>query len=139
PERPLPQRHPPPVAAGTFRVAESPPAPAPRPGPIRPAKKPAAAPDIATLPPLTTHDPPVWLRHLHWLLVLFLIPLAFSLLQKGDDEDVLRRLIETIDEAPPDAQARAEQALADAVEGKGSLDRVFEALPEHKIKGAFLP
>ena len=96
-------------------------------------------PESATLPPLTTHDPPVWLRHLHWLLVLFLIPLAFSLLQKGDDEDVVRRLIETIDEAPPDAHARAIQALEEMDKGHGSFDQVLEALPDQKLRGAYLP
>jgi RsiW-degrading membrane proteinase PrsW (M82 family) len=92
-----------------------------------------------SLPPLTTNDPPVWLRHLHWLLVLFLIPLAVSLLQKCDEQDVVNRLIDTIDQAPPDARAHAGRAIADLNDGKGSLEAVFAALPDHKLRGAWLP
>src|SRR5438270_8554486 len=34
-------------------------------GPSAPLRR---KPIVATLPPLTTNDPPLWLRHLHWLL-----------------------------------------------------------------------
>ena len=36
---------------------------------------------VAELPPLSAEAPPPWLRHLHWLLALALLPLAFTLLQ----------------------------------------------------------
>ncbi len=41
-----------------------------------PRLKPVAKRETVALPPLTTKDPPIWLRHLHWLLILSLIPLA---------------------------------------------------------------
>src|SRR5207237_10648165 len=79
------------------------------------------------------------LRHLHWLLVLSLIPLAVSLLQTGPEADVGKRLDDTIAQLSPDAQMRAVQALLELEDGKGSLDKVFAALPDHKLKGALLP
>lgn len=55
-----------------------------------------------SLPPLTTHEPPLWLRHLHWLLVLALLPLAFSLVAKANDnESFISRLKATIEQASP--------------------------------------
>jgi hypothetical protein len=65
-----------------------------------PAQKPAPTPEIRSLPPLTAKEPPLWLRHLHWLLVLALIPLAGSLLQAREDKDLEQRLVETIQQAP---------------------------------------
>src|SRR5579871_2975514 len=38
------------------------------------------------LPPLTAHVTPIWLRHLHWLLALALIPLIVSFLHKSSNE-----------------------------------------------------
>jgi RsiW-degrading membrane proteinase PrsW (M82 family) len=63
-----------------------------------------------------------------------LIPLAVSLLQKREDEDFLQRLIDSIEQAPADSQARVGQAIKE-----GSLEDVFRALPDHKLRGAFLP
>ncbi len=95
---------------------------------------------LQSLPPLTTNDPPFWLRHLHWLLVLSLIPLAVLLLQKPPEEQDLReRLIETIEQAPADAQARIVQAVGDQQDDKGVLEKIFAALPDHKLVGAWLP
>jgi RsiW-degrading membrane proteinase PrsW (M82 family) len=111
----------------------SPPAPIPavrpRPGPVAPPKP------VAELPPLTTNEPPLWLRHLHWLLVLALIPLAVTLLRKGGDDDILTRLDESIEAAPPDAQERAVRALVDE---KSDLDDVLAALPRQRLIGAAL-
>ncbi len=98
-----------------------------------------AASDLAKLPPLTTNDPPFWLRHLHWLLVLSLIPLAVSLAQPKEEKDFIQRLNETIDAAPPDVQRNADQVLLRLGEGKGSLEDIFLALPEHRLRGALLP
>ena len=94
---------------------------------------------LQSLPPLTTNDPPLWLRHLHWLLALSLIPLAVSLLQPPERQDMLHRLVETIEEAPENSRARIAQALADQQDENGSLDKVFAALPGHKLLGAWLP
>jgi RsiW-degrading membrane proteinase PrsW (M82 family) len=68
-----------------------------------------------------------------------LIPLAVSLLETREEENIGERLIATIEQAPADAQARAGRALADLEDGKGSLDKVFAALPDHKLRGALLP
>lgn len=106
--------------------------------PDRP-ETPRAVRDVRSLPPLATNDPPLWLRHLHWLLVLSLIPLAVSLLQPRQEEDFAERLLETLAQAPAEARQRAGQAIAELEDGKGSLDKVFAALPDHKLRGAFLP
>jgi RsiW-degrading membrane proteinase PrsW (M82 family) len=116
---------------------EDEPAPAPpprrRPGMI-PARRPAAA-----LPPLRSEETPLWLRHLHWLLALALIPLGFSLLQKDDQDqaDFVSRLEKTVDEAPPDVQGRVIRVLQN-LEKEGSLEDVFAALPGEKLAGALL-
>jgi RsiW-degrading membrane proteinase PrsW (M82 family)/predicted nucleic acid-binding Zn-ribbon protein len=95
--------------------------------------------DVRSMPPLTVEEPPTLLRHLHWLLVLSLIPLAFSLLQQRDEQDFVQRLLDTINQAPPEAQARADRAIVDFEQGRGSLDEVFTALPDQRLRGAFLP
>jgi RsiW-degrading membrane proteinase PrsW (M82 family) len=102
-------------------------------------RKPARAPDVTTLPPLSTNDPPLWLRHLHWLLILSLIPLAVLLLHKPDDQSVVERLVETINDAPENSQAQVKKALLNLEEGDGSMENVFAALPGHKLHGAWLP
>lgn len=104
----------------------------------RPIKQPTPRPEIHAVP-LTTKEPPLWLRHLHWLLVLSLIPLALSLLTSQQAGDFVQRLNETIDQLPADSQLRADQAVAELIDGKGSLEKLFAALPEHKLKGAWLP
>jgi RsiW-degrading membrane proteinase PrsW (M82 family) len=70
---------------------------------------------------------------------LSLIPLAVSLLQGPNDDDVLQRLVATVEHAPADVQARVARALANLEEGTGSLEDVFQALPDHKLEGALLP
>jgi hypothetical protein len=107
--------------------------------PARPRKKAATAPEVTSLPPLTTNDPSPWLRHLHWLLVLSLIPLALSLLLKDDERDFLDRLIKTIEQAPESSRWRIEQALQKLEDGKGSLEDLFSALPDEKLSGALFP
>ncbi len=102
-------------------------------------RKSARALDATSLPPLSTNDPPLWLRHLHWLLVLSLIPLAVLLLHKPDDQSVVERLVETINDAPENSQAQAKKALLNLEEGDGSMENVFAALPGHKLHGAWLP
>lgn len=120
------------------------PAPAPEPKPVPatpiarrgPVKPPTP---VAALPPLKSAEPPLWLRHLHWLLMLALIPLAVSLLRKGDDADIFDRINETIESAPPEAQARYERTLeAKAKSGDLDLDVFIGELPGGRVKGAAL-
>jgi RsiW-degrading membrane proteinase PrsW (M82 family) len=101
-------------------------------------KSPAKA-AVPTLPPLTTNDPPLWLRHLHWLLALSLIPLAVLLLQKPEEEEFADRLFDTIEQAPEDSKVKFDKALADLKAGKGSEEQIFAVLPDHKLLGAWLP
>src|SRR5437879_5760857 len=81
-------------------AAAKPPEPEPAtlmaPQPERPPKPRAWAKkkDPASLPPLKAGETPLWLRHLHWLLALALIPLAFSTLRKDEDGDFLQRVTE---------------------------------------------
>jgi RsiW-degrading membrane proteinase PrsW (M82 family) len=122
PAEPAPPRAEPQRPAEPAAVAPRPPAP-PRP-------RPAAA----TLPPLTTNDPPLWLRHLHWLLALALIPLAVSLLS-GHGDSIAAHIAETLEKASPEEQQRILAAAAHAE----SLDDLINAMPDHRLVGAALP
>jgi RsiW-degrading membrane proteinase PrsW (M82 family) len=106
--------------------------------PDRPRKESAASTPVHALPPLTAKEPPFWLRHLHWLLVLSLIPLAVQLLRTPQEGDLLDRIYDAVDQAP-EARRQVDVAIAQLLEGKGSLQKVFAVLPEHKLRGAFLP
>jgi RsiW-degrading membrane proteinase PrsW (M82 family) len=103
----------------------------------RPAKKKASRPmaNLATLPPLTTDDPPLWRRHLHWLLVLAMIPLGASLLAGGDEADLLSRIGDTLRFASPEVKAR----FVSAIETDASLDNLIGILPDQRVQGAWLP
>jgi RsiW-degrading membrane proteinase PrsW (M82 family) len=72
-------------------------------------------------------------RHLHWILVLALIPLGYSLLLKEDEKaSIEKRLVDTIQKAPQDVQRR--------IHAKGeNLDDVFDLLPNQRLEGAHLP
>ena len=118
------------------RESVAPPKRAVEPAPRRAPAKAGRATDVRALPPLTTNDPPFWLRHLHWLLVLSLIPLAASLLQKAEEQTVVQRLLQTIEQEPEDAKART---LAELQDENVSLEKIFAALPDHKLVGAWLP
>lgn len=122
--------------SGSLPFEEPPPSLEEPPRKPKPLRKPKSKPDIASLPPLTSNDPPLWRRHLHWLLVLAMLPLLVSLLAKGNDADLVQRLTESLREAPPDVQIRFESAIEskDGVE----LDDVINIFPEHKLKGAWL-
>src|SRR5262245_51678148 len=114
-------------------------APEPAPQIERPRKTQPTTSALANLPPLTTNDPPFWLRHLHWLLILSLIPLALSLLQPRNEETVEKRLMDTLANAPPDLQGRIAATLLDIEDGKASFETLFTLLPDHRLRGAFLP
>ena len=92
---------------------------------------------VADLPPLAANETPLWLRHLHWLLALALIPLAVSLLHKSADEDPLKdRFEKTIEQAPPEVQQRIVQVMSN---DNATEDDLFRALPNQRLIGAFLP
>jgi len=105
----------------------------------RPSRAKRAPIDVASLPPLSAKEPPLWLRHLHWLLVLALIPLALSLLQAGAREDIQSRLEETLEDATPEQQIRLSHLIEEINEGKRKFEELFPALPEQKLAGALLP
>jgi len=95
---------------------------------------------LATLPPLGAGEPPTWSRHLHWLLVLALIPLAFSLLQEAEPRDELyRRLHRTIEQAPPGVKDRVNRLMEKSdPDAPVPLAEIIALLPEQKLPGAFL-
>src|SRR5262249_51828265 len=112
-----------------------------RPRPIEPPERPQRAVTprprpAAPLPPLRSNETPDWLRHLHWLLALAMIPLAVSLLTPSESpEEVQKRRAETLKDVPLEAQLRFLQDLKD---GKASPEDVYSILPEQKWNGAFL-
>jgi len=100
----------------------------PKPGPL-PAK---------SLSP----EQPAWWRHLHWLLILALIPLAWTLLQpEVEREAIEKRIKDTMDQATPEEREHAIDVVKEAEqEGRGSdPELLFEALPNQKLAGALLP
>lgn len=105
----------------------------------KPARPVTKAPEIKSLPPLTTNEPPLWLRHLHWLLVLALLPLAFSLLSEGDKEERGEQFNKTIEESPPDVQQQVIRVIEKIEKGEVSEEELFAVLPDHKLVGALLP
>lgn len=112
---------------------DDPPEPVPPP-PRRSVIREKPKPDLAALPPLTSDEPPFWRRHLHWLLVLAMLPLAITLLAGRSETDLAKRLTETLADAPPDVQLRFIQAA----ESGATLDELIELLPEKRVKGAWL-
>src|SRR5579871_544532 len=145
----------------SYLLKDEPPAPSPSP-PAIPApsseeeeevvgrrQPPRTAPQtrkMEVLPPLAMNEPPLWLRHLHWLLVLALLPLAFSLLKHVDREDLKERSLKTVEAAPLDVQLRilklhsnVHEATEDDEERGPTIEEVLDILPEHKLIGAWLP
>jgi hypothetical protein len=105
----------------------------PQPQPATPRKK-STTINLSQLPPLTTNDPPLWRRHLHWLLALALIPLVVSLLTKAEEASLLERLRETLDQATPVERDR----IIHGLEHAKSLDDILQALPDQRLPGALL-
>lgn len=105
-----------------------------------PRRKKLCKEDVAALPPLAAKEPPLWLRHLHWLLVLAMFPLAFSLLHhSATGEDVETRVDETIEQLSEEERERFEHAVEAIRSEKDLLDRILTALPKKRLAGAFLP
>jgi RsiW-degrading membrane proteinase PrsW (M82 family) len=94
---------------------------------------------VESLPPLTMNEPPLWLRHLHWLLVLALLPLALSLLSETGRDDQIKRFAESCEELPPAVQDQLEQVINKIEKEEASKSELFALLPDRKIKGALLP
>ncbi|MEX1096311.1 MAG: PrsW family glutamic-type intramembrane protease [Planctomycetales bacterium] len=106
--------------------------------PVRPATRPRKS--TASISPLSSNETPLWLRHLHWFLILALFPLALSLLQSRDEtEDFATRLDQTLQTATPEQTERVILAIERIEAGNGEIETLFEALPEHRLTGAFLP
>ncbi len=93
-----------------------------------------------SLQPLVAHVTPLWLRHLHWLLALALVPLIVSLLHKSSDEDdLVERILSTLKEAPPDVQNQYVSLLLSEKMTKQDLDNLCRSMPNRRLIGAFLP
>jgi RsiW-degrading membrane proteinase PrsW (M82 family) len=106
--------------------------------PPAPPRKPATA-AVANLPPLSANEPPLWLRHLHWLLILALLPLTLSLLQGVEKEESKGRLKETLDKATPEEQKRIVRIIEQLQGEHGDPETLFSAFPDQRLAGAFLP
>ena len=90
--------------------------------------------DVATLPPLSADEAPFWRRHLHWLLVLAMVPLCLSLMFDNPSKDLEQRFVETLRQLSP---AERITVLA-KLQSEPDLDDLINALPERKFKGAWL-
>ncbi len=109
------------------------------PEPAFSAQPPQSAKLPPSLPPLAADETPLWLRHLHWLLALALVPLAFTLLRPGvAREDLPTRLVQTLEQASDEDRERIEQVLDNLKEEEAPLDKLFGVLPGHKLAGALL-
>ncbi len=115
----------------TSPVAESPKS-EPVSSPVNRAKN-AARVDPTLLPPLTTNDPPFWRRHLHWLLVLALLPLVVSLLTKVDETSFGQHFGETLEQLSPNEREK----ILGRFEQAESLDDILKALPRQRLRAHF--
>jgi len=102
--------------------------------PPRKRRKKSRKVDTASLPPLTTNGPPLWRRHLHWLLLLALIPLLVSLTKKSQDRSPLERLVDNLERLDPAERERVIKRLETAE----SLDDILTSFPDERLDGAFL-
>lgn len=100
--------------------------------------------------PATKSSTPTWLRHLHWLLALALIPLAISILTPGESRehliDRLRKAAEEAKSRSPSIAVRENSGrpVSPATENNNDdfefdLDEVCAKLPNNRLKGALLP
>ena len=118
------------------------------PPPPKPRKKPKTV-DVASLPPLTSDDPPFWRRHLHWLLVLALLPLVVTLLggfQETSPSDRINKWLEQLQESPDEKDHIVRDRIINEIKRlkqtnpseQVSVDDVIPILPDQKLPGAFL-
>jgi RsiW-degrading membrane proteinase PrsW (M82 family) len=70
-----------------------------------------------------------------------MLPLAFQLVNRRDfQEDTVRRLEKTIDDAPPEVLIELHKKIQRGeASHKEILNVLLDSLPEHKLVGAFLP
>jgi len=84
-------------------------------------------------------ETPPWLRHLHWLLALALIPLAFSLLHPGEEKDIRIRLRETVEQADADTRNKLDRLIREKrKDDPPTLEELLTVLPNQRLSGAFL-
>lgn len=122
-----------------FRLADEPVAP-----PIAPAARSFVSESTSKRttpkqsPPksmIALDDVATWQKHLHWLLLLALIPLLISLTEsERDDKDVMEKVKETM----IGAAERGEEVKID-VRTLESLDDLIDRLPGGKLQDAYLP
>jgi protease PrsW len=114
-------------------IADEDPPPVPRPRPVTPRRHSEAAGTVS-LPPLTSNEPPFWRRHLHWLLVLALLPLVVTLLTQSERPSIEERLMKSLEEVSPAERER----ILNQMERAESIDDLMRALPGERLPGAFL-
>jgi RsiW-degrading membrane proteinase PrsW (M82 family) len=68
--------------------------------------------------------------YLYLVLLLALIPLAWSTFHPGDKEDVKHRISQTVDDHPE---------ILDQVKAAESMQQLCAAMPEDRVEGALLP
>lgn len=83
---------------------------------------------------LRAEETPAWMRHLHWVLLLALVPLIISLGFTTNREEALNNLVDSMRDLDEASRMRLIQAM-----DQGDDDAMFQALPGHKLKGAWLP
>lgn len=80
---------------------------------------------------------PFWLRHLHWLLVLALIPLAISLLN-AQSNSVIERVQSTLEKMTEAQRAQVLEEMDDLPDNPRGREEFFAILPNNRCDGAFL-
>jgi RsiW-degrading membrane proteinase PrsW (M82 family) len=141
PDAPRPTEEPP-----SHPAASDPAPPEPEPQRAEPPRPPSSRPSrlnpASDPPPLKSQETPGWLRHLHWLLALALLPLVFSLTAPEQPKTILDHLKETLQEATPLEQVQiilALQKIENTKKTDLSPDEILGTIPSGKFSGAFLP
>lgn len=87
---------------------------------------------------LLAEEIPWFVRHLHWLLLLALLPLIASLLSKPIKFDLEERLRATLDQLTDNERDDIDDEL-DHLTKRHGADRLFSLFPQRKLIGAWLP
>lgn len=112
------------------------PVPAPQPEPVK-LKKPKAR-KLTQDERFLSEAAPWYVRHLHWLLLLAMIPLLGFMFRK-DEFDVIERLEHTIEQLSDEEREEFEDAQRPSFFGRNRNTDPFEVLPNQKLIGAWLP
>jgi RsiW-degrading membrane proteinase PrsW (M82 family) len=83
---------------------------------------------------LRADETPGWQRHLHWALLLALVPLIISLGFTTNRQEAFDNFLDSLRDLDEATRTRLFEAM-----DRGDEDGLFRALPEHKFKGAWLP